>query len=258
MNYFNLSALIGGLSAIVMSLFVYFKDKKNQINKIFALLSMSSGLWGLGYFSAITFTDKSSALFYSRAMHAIATLIPPFYFHFVLIISNFNERMRKRSLSITYGLGFVLLFFIGTPWFIKDMKPKFIFPWYSEAGIIYNFFTIYFFILIVYSFIILWQKIKYSSGIIRMQIKYILFASIFGFLGGTTTFPLVYNIPILPVGIIFFSFYPLIIAYAIIKHRLMDIRVAVTRVGIFFILYAILIRYTFLCRVLKTSSLFCY
>ncbi|MCM8824325.1 MAG: hypothetical protein NC822_06615, partial [Candidatus Omnitrophica bacterium] len=222
----------------MISLFVYFKDRKNQINKIFAVLSISSGLWGLGYFSAITVIDKSLALFYSRTMHAIATLIPPFYFHFVLIISNFNERVRKRLLSIMYGLGFVLLFFIGTPWFVKDMKPKLIFPWYSEAGIVYNFFTIYFFILIVYSFIILWQKIKYSLGSRRMQIKYILFASIFGFLGGATTFPLVYNIPILPIGIILFSFYPLVIAYAIIRHRLMDIRVAVTKAGIFFILYA--------------------
>jgi len=70
-----------------------------------------------------------------------------------------------------------------------------------------------------------------------MQIKYVILGAILGFGGGATNYPLWYSIPIPPVGNIFVSFGILVMAYAIIKHHLMDIRIALTRAGIFLFVY---------------------
>jgi len=52
-----------------------------------------------------------------------------------------------------------------------------------------------------------------------------LVASIVGFSGGSTVFLPVFNIKIYPFGYLFFFLYSVVIAYAIIKHRLMDINI---------------------------------
>ena len=46
-----------------------------------------------------------------------------------------------------------------------------------------------------------------------------------------------FGIDIYPYSNLLLAFYPFIIAYAIIKYRLMDIKVAITRVGVFLVVY---------------------
>ena len=242
MNFwFSGCALFGGLSALGVGIYVYFKNRKAPINRIYSLLSLASGLWSLGYFGAITSSNKQVALLCSRTMHGVAAFIPALYLHFIFILLNLPKDKVRKKLNVTYLISFILLSFIPTPLFINNIAPKFIFNWYSEAGPIYTPFTIYFFIWIVYAIVILFRGVAISAGYKLLQLRYILIASIIGFTGGGTTFPLVYNIPIPPFGILLFAFYPLIIAYAIIKYRLMDIAVVITRGGVLAGTYAFII-----------------
>jgi len=94
------------------------------------------------------------------------------------------------------------------------------------------------------------------SGYKRNQIKYILLASIVGFGGGATNYPLIYNIPIFPFGHYLVFLYPIIISYAIITTRLMDVTVAVTRTAIFTTVYSIFLGIPPLLLILHRSFLY--
>jgi signal transduction histidine kinase len=60
-----------------------------------------------------------------------------------------------------------------------------------------------------------------------------------GFLGGATTFFYVFNIPIYPFGVSLVVIYVVAVTYAITRHSLMDIRVAITTAGIFLVVYSV-------------------
>ena len=72
-----------------------------------------------------------------------------------------------------------------------------------------------------------------SKGIVKLQLRYITIGTIIGYTGGITNYFLWYRIPILPFGNITASVYILFVAYAILKYRLMDIRIVVRKVFIY-------------------------
>ena len=63
-------------------------------------------------------------------------------------------------------------------------------------------------------------------------------ASLIGFVGGSTNFVLDFNLNIYPVGNFFVAFYAIIMAYAIVRYRLMDIRLVISRSLLYLILVA--------------------
>lgn len=101
----------------------------------------------------------------------------------------------------------------------------------------YWFFLVAFVGETVYAHILMFKHYHLLSGIGRSQIKYIFLGTSIGFLGGSTNYPLWYDIPFPPYGNILVSVYVVLVAYAIIKYHLMDIRLAVTKAGIFLFIY---------------------
>jgi signal transduction histidine kinase len=96
-------------------------------------------------------------------------------------------------------------------------------------------------VLIGYSCFLIYRRIKQLSGQKKNQCKYIMLASLVGFLGGLTTFPLWYQIKIPPLGCHFIWLYTVAITIAIMRYRLMDIKVAITRTGIFIAVYTLIL-----------------
>jgi len=233
-----LLAVFGGVFAIGMAIVVYSRNRNENINKIYSLLSFVSGIWSLAHFGTHIVISRQIAIILARISDGAALFIPPFYLHFVFLLLNI-EKIKKKLLLICYAVSIVLLVFLPSQLFIGDVLPKYIFNWYPEAGKIYVIFMFNFFAWISYAIFKLYiDGVKRVSGFRLVQLKYILISSVMGFLGGATTFPLVYNINIPPFGILLFAIYPLIIAYAILKYQLMDIKVAITRGGIFLFVYA--------------------
>ncbi len=127
-----------------------------------------------------------------------------------------------------YMVSFILFIFNFTPLFVKDLVPKGSFNYASVPGIIFPFFVLYFFIVIAYSFYFIIQEYKNSIGIKRNQIKFLLFASVIGFSGGSTNFLLVFELVYLPpIGNYFIAMALFILFNVIIKHR--DINIVLTK-----------------------------
>jgi len=258
MNFFTLFCLITSIASFTLGCFVYFKNRKAFLNKIWFLLSLSIAIWNFGYFKSLVASSEGQALFWSRYfLYGGAIFIPAFFVHFVLSFLGIHKG-RKGTIWVIYFLSILFLGFGFTPLLIKGMAPKLSFRYYSEPGVAYFFFLVFFAWCVIYAHYLMFKNYKKISVYKRNQLKYILLASGIGFGGGATNYPLIYNIPIFPFGHYLVFLYPIIITYAIITTRLMDITVAVTKTAIFTTVYSIFLGIPPLLLVLHRPFLYRY
>ena len=94
-------------------------------------------------------------------------------------------------------------------------------------------FLLFYILVISYSLYYLVAKYLKNSGLQAQQAKYLIIAMLFGFVGGGMTFLYTFNILIPPYGVILFAFYPIVVAYAITKHCLFNVKIIATELFVF-------------------------
>ncbi len=239
MNIYAISALINAITSLLLGMFVFLKNKRNSVSITFILLSLAVFIWSFYYFFWQISTDSNLALFYTRLLSIGSLFVPIFYLHWVISFLEINNKKNNIILFFGYALTFLFAYFSFSPLFIKGVEKILIFDFWPKAGIFY---TLYLFFcyagLVGYGLLNLFKNYFTSTSLKRYQIKYIIFGTVIGFLGGATNFFLWYDINILPIGNIIVSLYVFILFYAMIKYRLMDIRVVVRKIFIYFCISA--------------------
>ena len=241
MTFFALSALINVITSSALGIFVYIKNRKGAVNITYGLTTVCIASWSYSYFFWQISKEEAQALFWCRALMIGAIFLPIAYLHFILTILGLAKK-NKKILTLDYIIGFVFFILNFTPFFVKGVSPKLFFRYWPDAGITYlPFLLLTYFNCITYAIIVMVKEYKKAIGIKRNQIKYLILGAFLGFAGGATNYPLWYNIPITPVGNILVSVSIGIMAYAIMRYRLMDISVAITRTGIFVAVYTLVL-----------------
>jgi len=228
-DYYNLSLFLGGIVAILSGLAVYISDRKKIENIAWLLLNIATAVWSFGYFLMISTDNHTTAVISNWILHAGAIFIPSFYILFITTLTKTFSRYKALFIS----LGIIVIFFLIvniSRYFVKSVVPKYVFNFAPDAGPLYIFFALYFFIVVIFSFFILIKKIPLSEKEEKYRLKYVLYSSTAGFIGGGSVFFLTFNIQIPPYPIILFSFYPVIIAYAMLKYKLFNIKVISTQI----------------------------
>jgi signal transduction histidine kinase len=221
-----ISCALTGILSLLLGIFIYIKNRESNINKIGMLLSLTISLWSWSLFARELSSEKNTALFFVRLCYIGVIPIPAFFLHFV---SSLTKQVKNKLLFFIYFLSFIFLISDFTPLFIKEVRPILSFRYYGTPGIFFPFYVFLFISIAVYSHYILIKYFKKSEGQTRNQIKYLLFATGIGFLGGGSTFLPTFNIELFPYGFYLVSIYVLITYYAIVKHRLMDINVVLKK-----------------------------
>ena len=239
MNFYAISGLINAVTFTVLGLFVYLKNTKGIINKKYALFCLSVAAWSYSYFIWQLASDKDTALFWSRALMSGAIFVSVCFLDFTVTWLGVLEK-NKKIIFYGYILCFIFLALDFTPLFVKGVAPKLNFKYWPEPGITYSFFLLMFFGYAIYSIGLMCKAYRISTGNRRNQMKYVLIGTIIGYLGGSTNYPLWYNINILPIGNPFVAVYTLIVFYAIAKHKLMDINIVIGK-GITYIFISIFV-----------------
>ncbi|MBF0484359.1 MAG: GAF domain-containing protein [Candidatus Omnitrophica bacterium] len=246
MNYLSISGIVVFLTSLISSLVVGFSIPRNIIKSTWSLFSFAISLWGFGIFIAYSIDDYNIALWCLRLANLFAITIPLFFMHFVFL---FIDEIRKKFIELIacYSVVFILLVIavIKPNLFIPSVVPKMGFAFYPNPGplyIIYTFLFIFWSIYGLFKLFIFSKSRKDSKG---SQAKYISLGVFIGFIGGSTTFFPVFNIPIYPFGASFLIFYVILVSYAIVKYRFMDIRLAITQAGIFLTVYALVLGFPF-------------
>jgi signal transduction histidine kinase len=229
LNYFSLSLLLGGFVALLSGSAVFFSSHRGEERISWMLLNLSTAVWSFGYFGMITLNSKGEAILSNLILHYGAILIPLFYLYFVLHLTKTFKKYKKILLLFSLPAIFFLLINKSTV-FVLDVIPKGPFSFAPDAGPLYIYFTIYFFATVIVALTILYRQIKYTEKLESKRLTYVFLSSLAGFSGGGSVFFLTFNIQIPPYLISLFAFYPILITYAISKHKLFDMKVVSTEI----------------------------
>jgi K+-sensing histidine kinase KdpD len=153
--------------------------------------------------------------------------------------------IKKASVALSYVIGILIFLPLSqTRYFISGVYNYYWGYWF-KAAIFHPLFLLFFATLAFASFYKLYRAIKEYVGYKKLQAKYLLTSFLIAYLAIVDFLP-DYGIQIYPFGYLPVVFYVLIIGYAIVKYRLLDINVALTRAGIFAIVYTLVLGIPFL------------
>lgn len=242
--YFFLSAIINGISCFVLGVFVLLQNPSKLLNRLYFNYALVIAIWSGGYCFWPFANSKDVAWFSFIFLHVGAVFIPVSWYHFSCALVGVRERNRYQ-IMFGYLLSTALLITIPTRFFIQDMVPKLIFKYWAIPGIAYHIYIIYFLVYAIAASITIFHGYRQApEGQIKQQYLYVLLATIIGYVGGITNFPPYYDIPIYPVLNILVTFYVGTLAYAIVRHHLLDIEVIIKRTivfaGLFLTMYAVI------------------
>ena len=217
-------------------LIILLKFGKTKIHFVWAMFNLSIFVWSTGLYLANFFKDPSLIHIFLRVSFGAGLFIGVFFFH----LSTFFYPTKKPIVRIAYTQAILFLLY-NICWGERYLPEA-----YKLFGVYYYSHLVSFSSLLAatiwVSFILLgfYRLIKAyrsSAGVRRLQLKYLLIGMLIGWGGGLLyIFPFL-KIPVFPLGNFTIPLYSIIVTYAILKFRLLDIRIVFTRAGIFVVLY---------------------
>src|ERR1044071_6312683 len=246
-NNFQLSlhgflVFLASCLSLTVGLMVLFKDMRSPVCRSFFLITLTGGLWLLWY--AFLFTAKPAWINYLALGIGYLVAVP--YISPSVYIFSENWTGIRRHPSIR-KIGFVLAFILGLTMFLFPDKICGIrqHPWGPFNHYLATPFAIIYTILLLVHFFT-YAALAYRNFHIRwknstvphqkLQFKFFIIGFLAGYTG-SVDFLVALGFPFYPFGYISFSIFISIIAYAIIKHRLMDIQIVIRRLGTILLIY---------------------
>ncbi len=213
--FFTLNSPVAG--RIVIRIWVAFN----------VLIAVWATCWWAGAFYFSTPSWQWGLMF---AANASAIGLPPL---FVAFVKAYLDRPLRRDRLVLLSSGFsavlLCLALIRPMDFIPRLQRVGV-AYIPLAGVLLWVFALQYTVLIIVGVGLLIKDLRYQSTAQRNKTRYILIGCFLGFLGGFTTFPPSLGIvKQYPYGVIVIPLYSLLITYAILKHRLMDISIIIRR-----------------------------
>ncbi len=217
---------------ILLCLIIFLNNPKNATNKLFSALISILTVYLVINTELYIFPGIELKLLLSRFIISLGALINLLVFLFLVTFPKDRINLSKNKViflvSITLVLfvaGFTPLIFAGITINNNVVVPK--------PGILMPVFLIHTLGLILGGIFSVFKRYRKSTGVEKTRIKYVFlsFAILFSLIIVlnfivTVFFKFGNFVPFLPFYILIFNF---IVTYAIIKHRLMDIRLVVAR-----------------------------
>lgn len=243
MDFFVSSGIYSFIANLAIGIFVFSQNPKRSTNILFALFSLTVSGWSVGSFLENVIPDKGIALWALRCNYLFGVWLPAVYVHFVYALMGERSRWQQLKLKCGYVASTLLSIIVFTPWFIPRLRTISTIGFYiTDPGPLYYVFFGFFAMgmteVLYHNFIGIWRNI----GRRRTQFVYMGIANAIAVFGGFEYFSRVFGFfksP--PLDDYILVVYFLVVAYAIARYHLMDIRVVLTRTTIFVLLYGIVI-----------------
>ncbi len=227
-NWYALPVLAVGLLMFLTGLFIFLQNKSSRVNFSFFLIGICGLFWFLGI--AGTYAAKTPEI--ALAMYRTVTflgvaLIAPCTHYFS---ATWLGLFKKQKGAIRAGI------FIGLAFYAVGLFSPLSFPgvyhyfwgYYPAYGPINRYFLGFFFLVLVFAFSNFFKALfREPRGVRKTQIGLITAGFLVSFLGSFDYVPKFLYYPVFPLGFLCVFFWILVVAYAIIRYRAMDIETVI-------------------------------
>jgi signal transduction histidine kinase len=229
------------LTNLGLSILVFARNSASLVNRLFAVTVFFVSVWIFANGMLHTFADTSTGLRWASLTFAAASLIPATFLAFAVTFPSRRDVKGNRSVAAFVGLGiaFFGLAFSGMVVESAHVTDKGLKLTY---GVLYPVFALYVVAGFGTSFVILGKKYRRLRGAERLRMRYLFAGTFLAVAGGATTNLLIplamrtsrFNL----LGPLFTVFAVTFIAHAVVRHRLMDIRLILRRSTTFVLAFA--------------------
>ncbi len=242
-NPYALPPLLTTIFIVFLATFVFIVNKKSTSNRIFVLLCLSNAIWQFGYFMVFLSKDEKTAIAWQKFVYLGVPFISPVIYHLSVFFSDFKKQ--KRFIPYIYLIAIMFVILSRTDYFLSGLNTYF-WGYYKKAGIFYSPFLLFWTIVGLTGIWNLYKSYRITKTPLERQRKKYMFLALSIALIGIWDFIPAYGIELYPFGYLPVIICLSLVAYAIVKYRLMDISVTITRAGIFVAVYALVLGLPFM------------
>jgi signal transduction histidine kinase len=227
---------------IVLSFFIFFQGKKNQINISYVVFCFFAFLWALSILIFRIVTDTTIALFSIKLAYAAAAGIAASGLYFSSVFPKFEKIIFLKKTLITLPAAIIIFWVLFVPGaIVGELVLR---PWGREVFLFkhgYVFYALYFCSVYFTGLAILYKKQKdCRDGNVCQQLSTvfwgILIPSIFGVIFNLfLPSPWLHDFSLIWLGPSFAIIMVAAIASAVIRHQLMNIKVAAAQIFAIFL-----------------------
>lgn len=248
----NLLLFLVGFINLSLGFLVFLKNRKSNINIYYGFTALTTAGWSIGLAAFRLSGNPQLALFWAQFYYVSAALIGTSFLSF-----SFSFPFDQGKIRIIYRIlfyiftAFVLFVSIWPGAMIQSIEKR---PWGNEAILTssYYIYTTYFIMCMIGAFGNFLQKNRKSDKLQKIQIKYVFIGTLIAAIWGVAfnlILPLIGNYRLIWLGPYFTLIMVGLIAFAILKHHLMDIKVITTEI------FSILVSLVLLVNALLSKSL---
>lgn len=233
--------LIAAVLSLILGGVVLRSSPRENTNRVFAFLAFMLVLWNLN-FCVLSFIDDHDLAFeLTRFLRPGAILLPAAVLHLVVVLTNKSARTWQILLLTDYCIAYLLMFANAFDLVVVDIQRGHG-SYASVATELYDVFTALVIGNFVLAFGLLVYESKHSSNPrTRVQLRFWLLGAAIALPLGLTTFFPVYGVPIYPLGNLGNVVWAGVVAYAIVRHRIMDVHVALTKGAAYAVAFCVVI-----------------
>jgi signal transduction histidine kinase len=230
MRYDWLVPLLAAVANILICGAVLWRRRRDRMAGVFAAMTVTIAAWDFGIFALYFFEDPAQAEWWSRLARVGMCYAPVAGFHTALLITGYRGRLWDLVLGVGYLAATILAVANLRGELVGGVQPH-VWGWYPRILPAYAGVTALVGVYLLLTMAIMWARYLHpESARQRAQAKLFFLGALvqvpFTF---TNLLPL-YGIEIYPLGQLGNVFFTGALAYAIVRHRLMDVDYVVRKV----------------------------
>ena len=237
---FGIISFFNFLLAALLGILAFVRSNRNPSRLAYSFFAASLAFYAFFYSLWQFVNNEQTAIFFFDLCIVGVVLINNFFVQLTHALLGLSDKFKKRLL-VTYVLNIVFCVCAFGP-FYHSWAWKYTYGYWPIPSAAFHVYLLWWFFQVFYCFYYLWvYGIRKGQGRVKQQCEWVFWSSLIGFAGGASNWFVWYGInfpPYLNGGI---AIYALCLAYAIVRYRIMDIQLVVTRTGIFVLIYCIVI-----------------
>ena len=221
--------------SLALAALVHFKARPGPVRNYFSLFAIAVAMWLASGYLLYSDIDPERGLLWARLAFAAGALLIVSLYHVLLLFPDLKSAPHGRFVKII-GLGFAMLSMFS-PLLARRVTATGVFQINVVYGPLFLPFTIYAVGVLLLGVYALVRRFRTASGLRLLQIQYLLLGTAIPVAGVLTTnlvLPVVFGIfSFAPYGRLLALIFLPVTAHAIIRHRLMDIKLFVEKAVVF-------------------------